>query len=561
MNMADGVPLGVRFTDAVDRLVTSMEKNRLPIIGVFLYVLAVALIRDISEYYLLDLDFVLGDHPWIYSIAHHVTFYFLTFFGLVFLITAFSRRGLRKAVNYVSMFFWVIILPPFLDHFLFGQTTNYAYFSPADFLNYLFHFSGATFHPGQAMEIIVVLVAVIGYVIWAEKVRFASLEGRGILAVEIVLLLVFTLMSLFIMATPGMYLPVGSDDGVPSFPSFEVNRYFQYHLFIFSYYMVLLLGVLLSLTYLNYRQGFRDLMRSLRPVQTLMFTGIVAAGIAAAWSTQAGPQYIYDILQKPYWVNLSFVILSLLSAVLAWVVTTMWNDLSDHHADSPGRAGRALASGVVGRKELAEVSVVLVGMSLIMGALLSWTLFGVLVVIFLIGYIYSFPPVRFKERLLSPLLLGAGAFLAFVVGSITPLSPIELFQGNPDLVYPSSWELFHPQLTSQTVLLGIYMFIGLAVGSMVTDVDGIAEDARGGIDTVYTRFGAERGIKVVAGLVFLASLTPLMLFRDLPGLVVFPLLGVAAAAVFLRTGRSRPVMLIALVGMACAAWLYLPALT
>jgi 4-hydroxybenzoate polyprenyltransferase len=559
--MREALPPGTRFVEAVDRLVRFLEKDRLPILGIFLYVLVVALVRDISEYYLLDPTFVTEPHPWVYSIAHHVSFYFLTFFGLVFLITAFARRGVRRSVNFVSMFFWIIILPPILDRFLFGATDNYAYFSPTDFLNYLLHFSGSTFHPGQAIEIVVVLFAVIGYVVWTERSRFGSMGGRGVVAVEIVLLTSFTLMSLFIMATPGAYLPVGSVDGVPSFPGFDVTRYNQLHLFIFSYYMVLLLGILVSLTFLNYRQAFRDLMLSLRPAQTVMFVGIVAAGIATGWTTAAGDEYVRNILDKPYWVNLAFVILSVLSAVLAWVVTTMWNDLSDHRADQPGRAGRALASGVVGRRELAEVSVALMGMSLVMGALLSWVHVALLVTIFLLGYVYSFEPVRFKERILSPLLLGAGAFLAFLFGFMTPLSPVRLYQGDPDLVYPESWKLLFPTPTTQAVLLGIYMFIGLAVGSMVTDIDGYPEDVKAQVSTVYTRFGMDRGRKAVAALILLTSLTPLVLFHNPADIVIIPALGVVASWIFLRTGRASNVLAIAMVGMVYAAFSFLPALT
>lgn len=559
--MQKSVPLGARFTDGVDRLVLYLERSRLSIAGIFLYVLAVALFRDLSEYYLLDRAFVIEPHPWIYSIAHHVAFYFLTFFGLALLISAFSRRGVRRAVNYVATFFWVIILPPYLDHFLFGSNENYAYFSPTDFLNYILHFSGATFHPGQAVEIIVALFAVVAYVVWVKRSRFNSVSGRAVIVVEIALLIAFTLMSLFIMATPGAYLPVGSENGIPSFPGFDVTKYFQYHLFIFAYYMVLLLGILASLAYLNRPRALRGLVMSLRPWQTVMFMGIVAAGIATGWVSAAGPEYVYNILDRPYWVNLTFVILSLLSSMLAWLVTTMWNDLSDHADDSPERAGRALASGLVGRRELAEASVVLMGMSLVIGSLLSWSHVLLLAIIFFLGAVYSFRPVRFKERILSPLLLGAGAFLAFIYGFMTPLSPIKLYQGDPSLVYPDSWNLLFPTPTAQAAVLGMYMFVGLAVGSMVTDIDGYGEDLRGRIDTVYTRFGMERGKWTVSALVLLTSLTPLGLFRELQDLIVFPVLGVAASMVFLRTGRARYVLAIALVGMAYAAWRFLPALT
>ena len=137
MGGPEGMQAYERFAAAVDRFVTWVEKDRLPLFGIFLYVIAVSVVRDISEYYLLDHEFVTTVHPWIFSIAHHVSFYVVVFIGLVFLLSAFSGRGVRRTINYVSMFFWIIILPPWIDHYIGGLSQNYAYFSVTDFLNAL----------------------------------------------------------------------------------------------------------------------------------------------------------------------------------------------------------------------------------------------------------------------------------------------------------------------------------------------------------------------------------------------------------------------------------------
>lgn len=92
------------FSRKIDSLINFMERDRLPPYGVFLYVIMVALVRDLSEYFLLDHAFVTSSHPWIYSIAHHVSFYVVVFVGLILLLLAFTRRGLRKSTNFVSSF-------------------------------------------------------------------------------------------------------------------------------------------------------------------------------------------------------------------------------------------------------------------------------------------------------------------------------------------------------------------------------------------------------------------------------------------------------------------------
>ncbi len=207
------------------------------------------------------------------------------------------------------------------------------------------------------------------------------------------------------------------------------------------------------------------------------------------------------------------------------------------------------------------MSVVLMAMSLIVAALLSWWHVAILAIIYSLSYVYSFPPVRFKERILSPLLLGMGTFLAFLYGFVTPLSAVRLYQGDPDLVYPDSWATVMPSPTMQSVLLGMYMFIGLVVGSMVTDIDGYEEDKRGRVHTVYTQLGLERGKRVVSALILLTALTPLALFQDIMDVIIFPLLGIVTSYTFLRTGRSRYVLMLALAGMAYAGCRFLSAWT
>ncbi|WP_019178366.1 UbiA family prenyltransferase [Methanomassiliicoccus luminyensis] len=557
--MGDDVALAGRFdatsrvSDSVDRFVAFLEKDRLPILGIFLYVLAVALFRDISEYFLLDQAFVTGSHPWIYSIAHHVAFYILTFLGLVFLLSAFSQRDTRKCMNFVASFFWVIILPPYLDHFLFGLNENYAYFSPTDFLNYLLHFSGSSFHPGQAAEIIAVVLALFGYTIWTQREHLGTVGERLVALLRIALLGVSALMALFFMATPGAYLPVGSTGGVPDFPNFDALRYYQYHLFIFAYYVVLGLVLGFALLFFSRREAFRRIASSMRPAQTVFFLGVVTAGIAMGWMASGGTRYVTNILQEPYWVNAEFVVLALCSAFMAWQVSTMWNDLSDRATDSPHKPGRVLAAGVFNSGTYAQASIVLAISAVLIAGLLSIYHALMLLVILALSYIYSMRPFRFKEHLLSPALIGLGTSLAFIFGFLTPYTVmVELPYTIGIDVLPSA-EVAFPALTISGLLAAIYAFLGLVVGSMVTDVDGYAEDVRGGVKTIYTALGLDRGVMVVSTLIFVASLTTLFMFNGQWDLVVFPVLGVAATAAFYKYRSSRPVLIIAMIGFAYAA--------
>ncbi|HUL39672.1 MAG TPA: UbiA family prenyltransferase [Methanomassiliicoccales archaeon] len=540
-------------TEGLDRLVVWMEKDRLPLFLVFLYVLAVGTARDLTEYFLLDQEFVSTPHPWIYSIAHHVAFYLVVYMGLVFLLTAFSRRGARRCINYVSMFFWVIILPPIIDHYLFGLNENYAYFSITDFINAIFRFSGEKFHPGQALEVAVVIFALIAYTVWTGRHMLFSVRDRVVTVVRIGLLVVFTFVSLFIVATPMSFLPVSPDQ----FPSFEQTRYYQYHLVFFLYYLLAAAILALCITYLAVKGRFIDLVRSMRPAQTLFFVGVVGAGIVTGWKTNGSIDLVTSIMESPYWVNWAFVGIALVAAILAWQVSTIWNDISDQETDSPGRRNRALASGAIGAETLWQISFILAFSTLACSLLLSVQQVAVIGIVLALSYLYSFKPVRFKDHVLSPVLIGLGTFLALIYGCLTPYSEVEVVpSGSGELAYLTG-AVVQPLLTPECFILGTFMFLGLVIGSMVTDIDGYQEDLKAGVRTVYTSLGLEKGTRVVSLLVLVGALTPLFLFHSLLDVVIFGSLGAVAASVFIRYKSSRMVMVVALIGLAYAALRYL----
>jgi 4-hydroxybenzoate polyprenyltransferase len=540
-----------RFATAVDRFVVWVEKDRLPLFGIFLFVIAVSLIRDISEYYLLDQAFVTTAHPWVFSIAHHVSFYVVVFIGLVFLLSAFSGRGVRRTINYVSMFYWIIILPPWIDHFIGGLNQNYAYFSVTDFLNALLHFSGEGFHVGQGMEVVVILFALFAYSIWTQRDKLVTLSERSMTVLRIGLLIFFTFLSLFIVATPGTFLPVGFVGDIAEFPSFTEVRYCQYHLFLLLYYLLAGTVLVIALSSFALREKLKDVIKSMRPAQTVFFGAIVAAGIVTGWKEAASLDLVSKILERPYWVNLCFAGPAIIAAVVAWQVSTIWNDLSDKDSDRPDRGGRSLASGLVEPALLWNISTILIFIAVAVSFLLSLEQAIIISVIVLLGAAYSLKPIRFKEHLLSPLLIGLGTFLAFLFGYLTPFSivsgPVPYLTG----------AVSFPNFSSNGLLIGAFMFLGLVIGSMVTDVDGYDEDRKAGVRTVYTSLGLDRGKKVVGALILIGGLMPLFLFEQTLDLVVFPVLALIGSVVFIWRGGSRPVLWVALVGLAYAAVRYL----
>jgi 4-hydroxybenzoate polyprenyltransferase len=110
-------------------------------------------------------------------------------------------------------------------------------------------------------------------------------------------------------------------------------------------------------------------------------------------------------------------------------------------------------------------------------------------------------------------------------------------------------------LTAFTI--GSVIFLGLVIGSMVTDVSGYEEDKKAKVRTVYTLLGLDGGAGLVSILIMAASITPLILFSNAFDVLVFPALGILAALMFYRYRNPRLVMLIALAGFVYATLRYL----
>lgn len=556
MPAADGGSAWAKFSNKGDRLIAFLEKERLPVIGIFIYVILLALGRDLSEYYLLDANFVNTVHPWIFSIAHHVSFYVVVFLGLVLLLTAFSGRGFRRSLNLVTNIYWLILIPPFLDHFVFGLNESYAYFSWTEFVNAFLHFQGRTFHPGQGLEIVAFLFALFAYTIWTQRNNLFYIRERAVTLLRVFFLVIFTIISMFIIATPGAYLPVGNTNGVPTFPYFDQTKYFQFHMFLVMYYLMAGLLLVTVIAYMAMRGSFRRQIASMRPFQTLLFGMIVAGGMVVGWRT-VDPDLVMSIIQTPYWVNFTYVILSIASALLAWQVSTIWNDIADSKFDDPSKTWRTIASGTVDRGTMLQGSIVMMLVALIVAFLMSFPEFLILAGVFALSYLYSFKPVRFKDQMMSPALIGMGAALAFFYGYLTPYTVV-VTQYQYDLpVHYLTGDNGVAPLGLTAFMIGAVIFLGLVIGSMVTDVSGYEEDRKAKVRTVFTLFGLDRGAALVSVLIMAASTTPLILFSNAFDVLVFPALGILAALTFYQYRNPRAVMLIALIGFVYATLRYL----
>jgi len=99
----------------MNSLFNFLEKDRFTIFTAFVYLVILGVIRSFAE----SLFF---DYPSfsLYLLAQHIAFNFPVLILGVLVIKAASGTDLRKVYNMILLGFWIVILPPFIDHYIFG---------------------------------------------------------------------------------------------------------------------------------------------------------------------------------------------------------------------------------------------------------------------------------------------------------------------------------------------------------------------------------------------------------------------------------------------------------
>jgi len=93
------------------------------------------------------------------------------------------------------------------------------------------------------------------------------------------------------------------------------------------------------------------------------------------------------------------------------------NQIYDYQSDLINKKLGFLQTGKISRNEMTIMYIVLSAISIATGFILNWFLGTIFSLIFILGYIYSAPPLRLKDRPLSGLLANSIAY-----GVLVPLS-------------------------------------------------------------------------------------------------------------------------------------------
>ena len=154
----------------IDNFVQFLEKDRLSIFGIFLWVLLVSILRGYLEPVLHFGYFEFG------LFANDVFTGVSSFVGACLVVSYFSKTSYKKVMNVAAFGWLIILLPPLFDFFAFGtlETGSWSYAriedirSPIDFIFPLFVLR-AGFSVGLVLQTAIIYISLTLYVLWKSK--------------------------------------------------------------------------------------------------------------------------------------------------------------------------------------------------------------------------------------------------------------------------------------------------------------------------------------------------------------------------------------------------------
>ncbi len=160
------------------------------------------------------------------------------------------------------------------------------------------------------------------------------------------------------------------------------------------------------------------------------------------------------------------------------------NQIYDYQSDLINKKLGFLQSGKISKNEMIVVYVLISVVSIITGFKISLFLGGLFCVVFILGYFYSAPPLRLKDRPISGLLSNS-----FAYGILVPLS-IPGFAAKPDYLI---------------MIMPTYFFMTVSAGYLLTIIPDRDGDAKSGKQTLAVLL-SDRSIIIVATILLVISL-------------------------------------------------------
>ncbi len=436
----------------------------------------------------------------------HALGYYYFIFSFGFMMTKIvTNEKVNKISSAFAFFTPTILVPPFIDYYLFGRMEGYPYPTKYNWAQITLSFFQRYPHipsHGYQVEFGVLFFALFLYI-------YVKLENKRIL--EKIVLAASTVFTLYVLvlflSTPDFSLI--SNYFMNSIPSEQliIFKDFPYVVWFFRYFFLGTIFLMISAAVGNLRKIYH-LIGDASIFRTMHFVMMYFLGFYLA-----KPSFDWDII--PGRMNLAVLLLGIFSSILGWFFIVGINNYYDREVDLLTNVKRGLPRGKYSEDDLILFSIT----SLVLGgfAILPLGMFPIIfysIFVFL-GFIYSYPPLYIKRFGVKTFFIGAGSSLVFAMGYFSPIySFVEVS------VNIRFWALF------------AVIFVIFSVGSVINDLKDYESDKIAGVKTIFTWLGRDKGVKLTSILLLFAFTFPVIICPK--GVFIFPVFASIAAYLFYR---------------------------
>lgn len=462
------------------KFIEYLEEKRFNIFTAYLYISAMAIIRKAFE----DLFFYKDIYSDYFNLFNLRVFFmeihfFVAFFILwVLIIKWFSKERLNKVANYLLTFWWITIVAPILNKFVFHNYKPIGFVSPEKILDVLLLFK-------LNQEIIFRGVAVEAVFLAGGAVLYVFLKTRSFFRPFLTMISVYLLMWVSLIQTNLPFLRQG----------FGLDIWFFFIFFIF----ILVYG------YIQNRTLLLNSLKNVKVLEGIHFIAMAFLGLVISRS--------FDLRVEPFGIIqgdlriLSNAIRVLLPVLFVWQYTVILHrifNVGNKCINTPKMSTELVH---LSEEQYAPLVFLFALLTLMLGMLSGLVPFLLIVLYLSTATIYSVPPLQMKRYIFSSAFIGLWSSLSFLFG---------YFSGTSDHM-----------LTPDVAVISVLIFVGLSLGSMVKDLKNYERDRTAGVKNLLTVFGWERGKRIICGFVSASFLIPLGLIREVPDIFFITLLMIA----------------------------------
>jgi 4-hydroxybenzoate polyprenyltransferase len=472
--------LANRLVTSADKYIDKIENVKIPTPLFALHIFFLISLRDIFEQIFFEEQFS------IFQFMHHFFFYILMFQAGVIIISSIAKRDIEKVARIVSSGFFLILLPPLIDHFIFHRSFPYEYILPNEFIRQFLRFFLFTSKAGHgiAIEIAALLFLASLYV---------GIKSRSLLRAVLTGIVLYILTS--ISVAPRLFLPIP-----------DTQKYIFYHsrhIIYFGFYFIL--NMVIGLIYLarvnKHLPG--ALIKEMISFRTLHFILIVLVGA-----------HFNDFLHFFVFPDFIYILTCVALIIMIWMFTLLTNNVYDLEIDKVSNPHRPLVEGQVCPAHYLGIASVLALIAIFMSPVLGSIPFVITLISILSSLAYSVPPIRLRRKLLSTVFIGWGSFLAFFIGIFATV------------------RIKGISVDTKVIHVALLIFLAFSIGPLTKDLKDYEGDLKNGVRTLFTTYGIQKATKMASLFLGLSLVLPLSLFHTRQDFIVLGSLSILTVGSF-----------------------------